>query len=161
MARVTLGHEPSDGNRHMTATGNLRVRRARRLALRFDGEALIALDQTLLPWREQYSRLSSAEAIADAIRRLAIRGAPLIGVAAAYGVALDRSPEACALLKAARPTAVNLAHAVDRVSAAADPVAEARAIHREEEAASDAIAAYGADLLASARTVLTHCNTGA
>ena len=161
MPRVTLGHEPSDGNRHMTATGNRPARRARLLALRFDGEAVIALDQTLLPWRERYLRLTSAEAVADAIRRLAIRGAPLIGVAAAYGVALDPSPQACALLKAARPTAVNLAHAVDRVAAAADPRAEAQAIHREEEASSDAIAGHGADHLTRARTLLTHCNTGA
>src|SRR2546421_256152 len=100
----------------MTAMGNRQARRAQLLALRFDGEALIALDQTQLPWREQHVRLTSAEAVADAIRRLAIRGAPLIGVAAAYAVALDPSPEACALLKSARPTAVNLAHAVDRVA---------------------------------------------
>lgn len=99
--------------------------------------------------------------MAEAIRRLAIRGAPLIGVAAAYGVALDPSAEACAVLKAARPTAVNLAYAVDRVSAAADPLAEARALHREEEAASEAIAAHGADLLSGAKRILTHCNTGA
>jgi methylthioribose-1-phosphate isomerase len=93
---------------------------------------------------------------------LAIRGAPLIGVAAAYGAALDgASPEACETLKAARPTAVNLAWAVDRVRASADPVAEARAIEAQEEAASDAIAAHGADLLADARRLLTHCNTGA
>jgi methylthioribose-1-phosphate isomerase len=145
----------------MTAMGNRQARRARLLALRFDGEAVIALDQTQLPWREHYLRLTSADAIADAIRRLAIRGAPLIGVAAAYGAALDPSPEARASLKATRPTAVNLAHAVDRVAAALDPLAEARAIHAEEEAASDAIATHGADLLSAARTVLTHCNTGA
>jgi methylthioribose-1-phosphate isomerase len=99
--------------------------------------------------------------VADAIRRLAIRGAPLIGVAAAYGVALD--PDGAELLKAARPTAVNLAYAVDRVAAAADRLAEARAIHAEEEAASQAIAQHGADLLAErgAGRILTHCNTGA
>jgi methylthioribose-1-phosphate isomerase len=96
--------------------------------------------------------------VADAIRRLAIRGAPLIGVAAAYGMALDPRPD---VLKAARPTAVNLAYAVDRVAAAADRVAEARAIHAEEEAASAAIARHGAELLAGAERILTHCNTGA
>jgi methylthioribose-1-phosphate isomerase len=99
--------------------------------------------------------------VADAIRRLAIRGAPLIGVAAAYGVALD--PAGAPLLKGARPTAVNLSYAVDRVAAAEDRLAEARAIHAEEEAASDAIARHGAELLAGtgARRILTHCNTGA
>ncbi len=133
---------------------------ARVVALRFDGDALVVLDQTQLPWRERYLRLTSSEQVADAIRRLAVRGAPMIGVAAAYAMALDPHPE---LLKAARPTAVNLARAVDRVAAAADPIAEARAIHAEEEAASDAIAAHGADFLAAAgaRRILTHCNTGA
>lgn len=105
--------------------------------------------------------------MADAIRRLAIRGAPLIGVAAAYGVALDvaRDPSslerACALLASARPTAVNLARAVDRMLAANGDLAEARAIEREEREASDAIAAHGAEFLHSAKTILTHCNTGA
>jgi S-methyl-5-thioribose-1-phosphate isomerase len=113
--------------------------------------------------------------VAEAVRRLAIRGAPLIGVAAAYGIALElaRDPaaldRASELLRSTRPTAVNLAHAVDRVRAAtrdaADPgaaaLAEARAIESEERAASEAIAAHGADLLADARVVLTHCNTGA
>ena len=133
---------------------------ARVVALRFDGDALVVLDQTLLPWRERYLRLTDAAQVADAIRRLAVRGAPMIGVAAAYAMALDPRPE---LLKAARPTAVNLARAVDRVAAAPDPIAEARAIHAEEEAASDAIAVHGADFLADAdaRRILTHCNTGA
>ncbi len=99
--------------------------------------------------------------MAEAIRRLAIRGAPLIGVAGGYGVALD--PGGADLLRAARPTAVNLRVAVDRVYAATDRVAEARAIEAEERAASDAIAGHGAELLAGAgaRRVLTHCNTGA
>ncbi len=120
--------------------------------------------------------------MAGAIRRLAIRGAPLIGVAAAYGMALelarDPAPEALAraaeVLVGARPTAVNLAHAVERVSAAvranasADPqaraqiaLAQARAIERDEEEASAAMASAGADLLAGVRRPLTHCNTGA
>src|SRR5947207_1769159 len=137
-----------------------RATRARVEALRFDGDALLVLDQTQLPWRERYLRLTSAEQVADAIRRLAVRGAPMIGVAAAYAMALDPRPD---LLKAARPTAVNLARAVDRVAAASDRIAEARAIHAEDEAASDAIAAHGAELLAEAgaRRILTHCNTGA
>jgi methylthioribose-1-phosphate isomerase len=133
-------------------------------ALRFDGDALRAIDQTALPFEERQLVLHSADEVADAIRRLAIRGAPLIGVAAAYGVALD-APDgieaACETLRSTRPTAVNLARAVDRVRAAADPVAEARAIEAEEIANSDAIAAHGADLLRDARRILTHCNTGA
>jgi methylthioribose-1-phosphate isomerase len=149
------------------------------VAVRFDGRALRALDQTALPWEERELVLESADAVADAIRRLAIRGAPLIGVAAAYGVAVEllREPTAsalngaCDVLRAARPTAANLAYAVDRVQAAASEageggiaeaaLAEARAIEAEEHAASESIAAAGAELLAESRRVLTHCNTGA
>jgi methylthioribose-1-phosphate isomerase len=144
-------------------------------ALRYARGALRVLDQTVLPFQERVLVLHDAEGVAAAIRRLSVRGAPLIGVAAAYGVALELSadpgPEAleraCTLLKAARPTAVNLSKAVDRVRAAAsdgDPqmaLEEARAIEAEETAASDAIAAHGADLLKDARRVMTHCNTGA
>jgi methylthioribose-1-phosphate isomerase len=146
------------------------------VALRFDDGALWALDQTALPWRERELELRSAADVADAIRTLAIRGAPLIGVAAGYGVALGVAEDpteaglarAAELLKGARPTAVNLAWAVERVRAAVGrggaALAEARAIHAEEEAASDALAAHGADLLGApgARLrLLTHCNTGA
>ncbi|HEX4280848.1 MAG TPA: S-methyl-5-thioribose-1-phosphate isomerase [Solirubrobacteraceae bacterium] len=148
------------------------------VALRFDGGALWAIDQTELPWRERELELRSAEDVAAAIRRLAIRGAPLIGVAGAYGVALElaRDPSAEALdrarhiLREARPTAVNLSAAVDRVHEAASAagadrraaaLSEARAIEAEEETASAAIANHGADLLAGARRILTHCNTGA
>ena len=87
-------------------------------ALRFADGILWALDQTELPWRETELELRGADDVVDALRRLSIRGAPLIGVAAAYGVALElaRDPDAleraCAVLVAARPTAVNLAHAV-------------------------------------------------
>lgn len=138
-----------------------------------------ALDQTLLPWEERELILDSAAAVAQAIKRLAIRGAPLIGVAAAYGVVveLERDPteaaleRACRTLRDARPTAVNLAYAVDRVRAAAGAATgedlvtaaleEARAIEAQELEASDKMAAAGAELLSGARTVLTHCNTGA
>ncbi len=132
-----------------------------------------------MPWQERELELDSAAAVAEAIRRLAIRGAPLIGVAAAYGIALELLSDptraalerACEVLRTARPTAVNLAHAIDRVHAAASAagadataaaaLAEARAIEAEEEAASARIAAGGAELLAGKRRILTHCNTGA
>jgi methylthioribose-1-phosphate isomerase len=151
-------------------------------ALRWDGRRLEILDQTLLPETEAWLSLAGAEDTAEAIQRLAVRGAPLIGVAAAYGLAmevakmpspptmgaLERSWEA---LRQARPTAVNLAHAVDRVreaALAAGPTtmaaaarAEAQRIHAEEDAASSAIAEHGASLLAGARRIATHCNTGA
>jgi methylthioribose-1-phosphate isomerase len=148
-------------------------------ALRWDGRRLAVLDQTLLPGAERWLELSGAQDTADAIRRLAVRGAPLIGIAAAYGLAMEvaRTPSRPTLergwetLREARPTAVNLAHAVDRVRAAAlaaGPAtiadaarAEAERIHAEEDAASAAIASHGAALLADARRIATHCNTGA
>ena len=148
-------------------------------ALRWDGRRLSILDQTLLPGREEWLQLCGATDTAAAIRRLAVRGAPLIGIAAAYGLAMEvaREPGLGSLergadeLRGARPTAVNLAWAVDRVRAAglaAGPAtiaaavrAEAQAIHAEEDAASAAIAAAGADLLEGARRVMTICNTGA
>ncbi len=151
-------------------------------ALRHDHGVLWALDQTLLPWHERWLELHDAQDVADALKRLSIRGAPLIGVAAGYGVALelalDHRPDtlrrACELLISARPTAVNLPYAVGRVAdvaagyepgpaRAAAALDEARAIERDEIAASDALAVRGADLLSSlgVRRVLTHCNTGA
>ena len=148
-------------------------------ALRWDGRRLEILDQTLLPGTEAWLTLAGAEDTAEAIRRLAVRGAPLIGIAAAYGLAMEvgHQPGLGALergwatLRQARPTAVNLAYAVDRVRAAAlaaGPTtiaaaarAEAQRIHAEEDAASSAIADHGAALLAGARRIATHCNTGA
>src|SRR4051794_3457975 len=142
-------------------------------ALDWTGTTLRALDQTLAPWEDRWVDLHGAADTAAAIRRLAIRGAPLIGIAAGYGLAMEvaRDPERLDLaareLASARPTAVNLGWAVERVAAAARTAgadgarAEAEAIHAEEDAASAALAAHGAELLAGATRVLTHCNTGA
>jgi methylthioribose-1-phosphate isomerase len=147
--------------------------------LRWDGERLVVLDQTKLPAAEETLTLTGADEVADATRRLAVRGAPLIGIAAAYGLAMEVAQEpsvdvlerAAALLRSARPTAVNLAWAVERVRAAALAAGpermagaareEAERIHAEDEAASATLAAHGAALLAGARRVMTHCNTGA
>lgn len=147
-------------------------------ALRWCDGCLEILDQTLLPASEEWIALRDAADAAAAIRRLAIRGAPNIGITAAYGmamqIALDANDEAvddaARVLCAARPTAVNLAWAVGRMQTAilAAQVdergtiarAEAEAIHAAEDAASAAIALLGADLLAGSRRILTHCNTG-
>jgi methylthioribose-1-phosphate isomerase len=152
-------------------------------AVHWDGAALHVLDQTRLPGEEVVLTLSGAEDTAAAIRRLAVRGAPLIGVAAGYGLAMEiaRTPTSAALergaavLAGARPTARNLGWAVERVMAAAlaagpDGMASAaretaEAIHREDEAASAALARHGADALETvlppgAVTLLTHCNSG-
>jgi methylthioribose-1-phosphate isomerase len=148
-------------------------------ALRWDGRRLSILDQTLLPGAETWLTLTGAADTAEAIARLAVRGAPNIGIAAAYGLAMELSarPSLGALedgsevLLASRPTAVNLAWAVARVRAAAlgagpSTIAsaargEAQKIHASEDSASAALSAFGADVLSCARTVLTHCNTGA
>jgi methylthioribose-1-phosphate isomerase len=151
--------------------------------LSWDGTSLRVLDQTRLPAEEVVLTLTGAADTAAAIRRLAVRGAPLIGVAAAYGLAMEvaNTPTTAALergaavLAGARPTARNLGWAVERILAAAiaapDDIAaaaraEAEAIHREDEAASAALARHGADALeavlpAGPVTVMTHCNTGA
>src|SRR5689334_21585400 len=93
-------------------------------AVRWDGRRLQILDQTLLPAREQWLELTGERDTAEAIARLAVRGAPNIGIAAAYGLAMaaEGADEAALRasaehLRAARPTAVNLAWAVDRVLA--------------------------------------------
>jgi methylthioribose-1-phosphate isomerase len=147
-------------------------------AVRWDGRHMRILDQTLLPAREHWLDLGGAQDTAEAIARLAVRGAPNIGIAAAYGLAMEAASAgdealtaAAGVMRGARPTAVNLAWAVDRVLAAALAAApaeraaaaraEAEAIHAGENAASAAIALRGADLLAGARRILTHCNTGA
>jgi len=148
-------------------------------ALRWHDGRLEILDQTLLPAREEWLALHDARDSAAAILRLAIRGAPNIGIAAAYGLAMqvaltpgdDDVAAAADVLRSARPTAVNLAWAVDRMQSAVLAVApqqraavartEAEAIHAAENAASAAIALLGADLLGDARRILTHCNTGA
>jgi methylthioribose-1-phosphate isomerase len=145
------------------------------------GDAVEILDQTALPGAEVVLRCTTVAEVVDAITRLAVRGAPAIGVAGAYGVALAaqlHSPDsepghfaaAVDQLRAARPTAVNLARMVDRAAAhaAAGPgavLAAAHEIRDQERTASFAMGELGADLLtelAGARPlrVMTICNTG-
>jgi methylthioribose-1-phosphate isomerase len=160
------------------------VARAAPPPLRWDGARLHVLDQTRLPAREEVLVLEGAEDTAQAIERLSVRGAPLIGVAAAFGLAMEvaREPSEAPLERGAerlatcRPTARNLAWAVERVrtaALAAGPSGMAVAareaaerIQREDEAASAALARHGADALDAELppgpvTVMTHCNTGA
>ncbi|HEX5634751.1 MAG TPA: S-methyl-5-thioribose-1-phosphate isomerase, partial [Gemmatimonadales bacterium] len=145
------------------------------------------LDQTLLPAEERHLLVRDLAALGEAIRALRVRGAPLIGIAGAYGVALAASEAAArpreaalahveaagALLVATRPTAVNLAWAVQRMLRLAHATpgdgaalataleAEAIAIHEEDRAMCAAIGAHGARLLPDGAIVLTHCNAGA
>ncbi|HVP68307.1 MAG TPA: S-methyl-5-thioribose-1-phosphate isomerase [Anaeromyxobacteraceae bacterium] len=137
-------------------------------------DAVRLLDQRLLPGEEAWLALGSAGEVADAIRALAVRGAPAIGVAAAYALAAEarRGAGEAALRDAAdrlvraRPTAVNLEWAVRRMArrfgeGAAALLAEAHAIRDEDEAGCRRIGSLGAPLLPPEARVLTHCNAGA
>jgi len=149
--------------------------------------ALILLDQTLIPREEKFLRLHDVDSICEAIYMLRVRGAPAIGVAAAYGlcavarhigsadpaVFVDELEQKSQQIEAARPTAVNLMVAVRRMrvlwqEASADCSVlvdrlekEARAIDAEEQEASAAMGRYALPLFSDGDGVITHCNTGA
>jgi methylthioribose-1-phosphate isomerase len=130
--------------------------------LRFEDGALLVLDQRLLPARESWVRCESPAEVADCIRTLAVRGAPAIGIAAAYGLALaDDRRAAAELLRATRPTAVNLGWAIDQVLEAPDALERARQLHRAQDAADRRLAELGAARFAPGDRALTHCNAGA
>jgi len=132
--------------------------------VRLEEDAVVVLDQRRLPEEDVELRLESAAAVAEAIRALAIRGAPAIGVAAAYGYALagerGEDPDAAfEVLANARPTAVNLRWALDEMRQ--DPSRErAVAIHEAEVARCREMAAHAAGLISPGSRVYTHCNTG-
>jgi methylthioribose-1-phosphate isomerase len=132
--------------------------------VRLEPGAVVLLDQRRLPDEEVELRCGSAAEVADAIRTMAVRGAPAIGVAAAYGLALaaelgedlDRAYE---VLAASRPTAVNLVWALDRLRD--DPSPErARQLHEEEVDRCRVMARHAASLLGPGTRALTHCNAG-
>lgn len=151
--------------------------------IRWTGEALELLDQRKLPFSVEYVACRGSDEVADAIHALTVRGAPAIGIAAAWGVALAarrlEAPDgteaarklepALQRLNAARPTAVNLAWALARMRRAVGEAGpdwrevierEARAIETEDLAANRHMGALGAGLIAPGSGVLTHCNTG-
>jgi methylthioribose-1-phosphate isomerase len=136
------------------------------------GDHLRLIDQRLLPHEERWVECRTAEEVARAIRDMAVRGAPAIGIAAGYGLALDLLRDAGsydaaeALLAQSRPTAVNLRWVLERLRrlkdrSAAAVLAEAKRIHREDLRQNHAMARFGAALLPRGARVLTHCNTGA
>lgn len=132
--------------------------------LRLEEDAVVLLDQRRLPNDVVEVRCETAMAVADAIRTMVVRGAPAIGVAAAYGLALaavrgDDLAEADDELRSSRPTAVNLAWALDEMHD--DPSPEhARRLHADEVERCRRMAAHTADLLAPGTRALTHCNAG-
>ena len=130
--------------------------------IRWRGARLELLDQRLLPDKKVYVVCRSAEQVAKAIRDMVVRGAPAIGVAAAFGVVLGNgAPKAYEVLRKSRPTAVNLFWALERMKSAANLEAEARAIYEQDVAANRAIGELGAKLIGERARVMTHCNAGA
>jgi methylthioribose-1-phosphate isomerase len=141
-------------------------------AVQWQGDHLRLLDQRLLPAEERWMDCRDAAQVTQAIRDLAVRGAPAIGIAAAWGVAMAAQQHAeldsvLSVLRAARPTAVNLMWALDRmkkrIAAGADAdalVREAQAIQDEDLAANRRMGELGASLIGAHSGVLTHCNTG-
>ncbi|MFU8857190.1 MAG: S-methyl-5-thioribose-1-phosphate isomerase [Deferrisomatales bacterium] len=156
--------------------------------LAWKGDRLVLLDQTLLPGAEVYREYTDYRGVAEAISGMVVRGAPAIGVTAAFGIALaarelgrDGAEELCRRLEpvyetllATRPTAVNLSWAVERMRRRAEGLVgrpgeeaiealevEALAILREDVAANRRLGRLGAELLPTRATVLTHCNAGA
>lgn len=153
-------------------------------------EGIRMLDQRLLPSEEKYLMLRSYEEVAEAIKKMVVRGAPAIGVSAAMGLALGASQSVgtsvadleddfdymCQVMSETRPTAVNLFWAIERMREAfflakastQEPekikkslAAEAQNIFREDIEANRALGRFGAELLSDGDTVLTHCNAGA
>ncbi len=152
-------------------------------AIRFENDVLYLLDQTLLPNREVWLAYTDYRPICDAISRLVVRGAPAIGVAAAYayflaakefGCDLRACTQAKAELDGTRPTAPNLKWATDRMFRLHQAVstqdaatslaalrAEGMAIHQEDRALCEKISRFGAEVIPEHARILTHCNAGA
>ena len=141
-------------------------------AVQWEGDYLRLLDQRRLPAEEVWVECRTAAQVTQAIHNLTVRGAPAIGIAAAWGVALaaqggEPLELTLAMLRAARPTAVNLMWALDRmkqrIAGGADAAMlarEAQAIQSEDLAANRRMGELGALLVSSGSGVLTHCNTG-
>jgi methylthioribose-1-phosphate isomerase len=156
--------------------------------IRWEGDAVVLIDQRALPTREEYVSCRDAVAVAAAIRDMVVRGAPAIGVTAAMGIALglkksgardasalrEEMESLSALLAATRPTAVNLFWGIERMkrkfeelvpagveAAKAGMEREALAIHREDVELNRRMGAHGEKLLKDGARILTHCNAGA
>ena len=124
------------------------------------------IDQRKLPDTLEYIYCSNYKEVIVAIKNMTVRGAPAIGVSAAFGMALasingENLDKVALEIKAARPTAVNLFWAVDRILASDDPLSEALKMYREDMDTNRAIGKYGAEIIDNGDTILTHCNAGA
>lgn len=160
------------------------------IPVKWSDEGVLMLDQRLLPTEEKWLTLKTYNEVADGIRDMVVRGAPAIGVSAAYGIALgaknfvgtnvadleDELEYISEIMAATRPTAVNLFWAIDRMNrtfqkakAEGKSVSEikqtliedSKAIHEEDIESQRLIAQFGGELIADNSTILTHCNAGA
>ncbi len=156
--------------------------------IRWDGDAVVLIDQRYLPVKEDYLACRDAGAVASAITDMVVRGAPAIGVTAALGIALglkqsgakdleslrERMEEVCALMAGTRPTAVNLFWAIDRMKRRFEELSEggleavveglereAVAMRAEDIDINRRMGAHGAALVPDGARILTHCNAGA
>jgi methylthioribose-1-phosphate isomerase len=147
--------------------------------IRWEDDHLVVLDQRKLPLKEEYIHIRTIVQAFDAIKNLVVRGAPLIGITAAYALCMTDEPEnnssflpACDKLKSARPTAVNLAWAVDRMAKTREEnknnselfirlKEEALKIHREDASMCEKIGVHGNERVPDNCRILTHCNAGA
>lgn len=143
-------------------------------AIRWQGDSLALLDQTRLPKEQVWLTYTDYRQVALAIRSMVVRGAPAIGITAAYAyclAALEGTDlvEAKSVLAASRPTAVNLFWALDRMERkaadcggdAAALLKEAKTIHAEDIAMNHAMGTFGAEVVPEHARILTHCNAGA
>ncbi len=143
--------------------------------LKWEGDSLLILDQRRIPHKTEFLECRDHEEVAQAIKSMAVRGAPAIGIAAAYGVVLGVKKLSLKdidliidVLSKTRPTAVNLFWALERMRERAktatsweDLLEEAKKIHEEDVRANERMGEYGADLVPDNAGILTHCNAGA
>jgi len=132
----------------------------------WEDNQLLLIDQTKLPDELTYFPCKTYQDVIHAIKTMVVRGAPAIGVAAAFGVALadlagENLEKASEEIKSSRPTAVNLFWAVDRVMASDSPLEEALKMYQEDIDTNRAMGKHGAAVIEDGDTILTHCNAGA
>ncbi|HMK54354.1 MAG TPA: S-methyl-5-thioribose-1-phosphate isomerase [Methanobacteriaceae archaeon] len=132
----------------------------------WEDNQLYLLDQTLLPHEVEYLVCGTYQDVIMAIKTMVVRGAPAIGISAAFAMALaelagEDMDKAAEDIKAARPTAVNLFWAVDRILKSGSAVEEARKMYREDMETNRAMGKHGASVICDGDAILTHCNAGA
>lgn len=134
--------------------------------MKWKDNKLILIDQTKLPDELTYFECENYQDVIVAIKTMVVRGAPAIGVAAAFGMVLgdiagENLEKVADEIKASRPTAVNLFWAVDRILKSNDPLEKAQKMYKEDIETNLAIGRNGAEIISAGDTILTHCNAGA